>query len=289
MKTPAIFSWGSFFFQMIVCSCFLLTGCATVSSLFDPQVVTEQLAERTHFIKERVPAGVFTLTAFSRLEHPGQPLVVYIEGDGRAWLSKTRLSDDPTPFHPMTLELASMDPSANVVYLGRPCQYDNAAFQQPCGPEYWSNKRFSEEVIASMNEAVDHFIKKANASQVHLVGYSGGGAVAVLVTVRRQDVVSLRTIAGNLDPETVNRYNKADPLTGSLDPLTVAEKISQIPQRHFTGSRDTVVPSFVAENFLKASGGSRCVQITTVPEATHQDGWVERWGELVRIPVSCEE
>ena len=33
------------------------------------------------------------------------------------------------------------------------------------------------------------------------------GVIAVLIAFRRSDVASLRTVAGNLDPEAVNRYH----------------------------------------------------------------------------------
>ena len=157
---------GCFFCGSIIFLSMAITGCATIASSFNPQASVDQIARRAHFTKERVPTSIFTLTAYSRLENPGQPLTFYIEGDGRAWFSKNRLTDDPTPFHPLALQLASMDSSANVVYLGRPCQYDGSAVQKPCDSDYWSNKRFSEEVIASMNEAVDFFSKKTSASQI---------------------------------------------------------------------------------------------------------------------------
>ncbi len=266
-----------------------LPGCATIAGSFNPQVYTEELAQEHQFIKQRIPTSVFTLTAYKRLKSPGKPLSVYIEGDGRAWLSKNQISDDPTPFHPMTLELAAKDPSANVAYLGRPCQYDNSAMQRPCEPAYWSNKRFSEEVIVSTNEALDALMREAKASEIDLVGYSGGGAVAVLVAARRHDVSSIRTVAGNLDPEEVNRHHHVSSLAGSLDPMTAASVISKIPQRHFTGSMDKVVPASVIRNFIKTSGEQNCIQVTEVPEATHHSGWVERWDELFRLPISCAE
>ena len=59
-----------------------------------------------------------------------------------------------------------------------------------------------------MNEAIDFLIKKYQAGKIELVGYSGGGAVALLLAVRRHDIVSVRTVAGNLNPEAVNQYHK---------------------------------------------------------------------------------
>ena len=71
--------------------------------------------------------------------------------------------------------------------------------------------------------------------------------------------------------------------------MAAAEIVSGIPQLHFSGSRDSVIPPAVADNFSKASANDRCIQIRTVPEATHHDGWTQKWRELVRLPVSCGE
>lgn len=265
-----------------------LPGCATVASSLNPQFTADQIAGKNRFYKERVPAQTFTLTTYSRLENPRKSITIYIEGDGRAWLSKNRLSDDPTPFHPMVLELASLDPSPNVAYLARPCQYDNSALQAPCAPEYWSSKRFSEEVIASMNTVLDVLVKRVNASEVHLVGYSGGGAIAVLIAARRTDISSLRTIAGNLDITANSDYHGVSPLKESLNPKESAMQVARIPQVHFIGTRDEIMPPFISENFALASQNSRCVKIIPVQGATHHNGWVEKWKELVTISASCE-
>ena len=263
-----------------------LPGCATVAASFNPQVTADSVAAEAHLTKQPIQTSTFKLAAYSRTNEPGKPLTIYIEGDGRAWLSKHELAPDPTPFHLMMLRLAAMDPSWNVAYLGRPCQYDSTATQKPCESAYWSNKRFSEEVITSTNEAVDALKKESGASEIHLIGYSGGGAVAVLVAAKRQDVASLRTIAGNLDPDALNEYHHATPLDG-LDPMDVAFKISVIPQRHFIGTEDKVVPDFISKNFMQASGNGPCIQRTSVPGATHHSGWEERWPELLKLPVSC--
>lgn len=94
----------------------------------------------------------------------------------------------------MGLKLAALDASPNVVYLARPCQY---VWSPLCSDIYWTDRRFAVEVVEAMSAAIDRLILPGQ--KLHLVGYSGSGAVAVLVAARRPDVVSLRTIAGNLD------------------------------------------------------------------------------------------
>ena len=187
---------------------------------------------------------------------------------------------------PMMLRLASMDTAENIVYLARPCQYSD---DPSCNSSYWSNKRFSEEVVSSMNEAVDHFRQRSNAKEIHLIGYSGGAAVAALIAARRQDIASLRTIAGNLDPNTLTHFHHSSPLNGSLDPMTEAPKLSQIPQRHFVGLDDKVVPPLIARNYLNKSGNSRCVKVVELKGVAHDTGWVERWRELLEMPMNCAE
>ena len=266
--------------------CLLFTGCASLPGItFERHSTADRIAFSGGLQKSSTAADPFTIISYYRIQKKGEPLHVYIEGDGLAWLSKEILSDDPTPMNPLALRLAALDPSPNVVYLARPCQY---TMDTACDDAYWSGKRFSEPVIRSMNTAVTDFVARSAAKQVHLMGYSGGGAVAVLIAGRRDDVASIRTIAGDLDPQGLNRYHKVSPLDGSLDPMDAAVRVSHIPQRHFIGAADKRVPAFVAENFFKAAEGSSCIQITEVSHAEHAKGWEPEWRGLLDLPVECK-
>lgn len=197
-----------------------------------------------------------------------------------AWLSKRRLSRDPTPRHPLVLRLATMDTAPNVAYLARPCQYTPISTDSSCSDSaYWSDKRFSEEVIASMNEAVDQLKASSGAPTVRMAGYSGGGAVAVLITARRNDVSFLSTIAGNLDHEAVNRLHHVSLMPESLNPIDFAASVSHVPQKHFVGGKDKVVPASIAAKFIQKAGSPPTMQIVDIPEATHTSGWdlIEPW------------
>ena len=204
-------------------------------------------------------------------------------------MSKTRISNDPTPFHPMVLELALLDPGVNVAYLARPCQYMLSSDEGDCDSRYWSDRRFSKEVIDSMNEGVDSIVNKSGASELHLIGYSGGAAIATLLAAQRNDIKSLRTIAGNLDPKGVNEHHQVSSLVDSLGPLDVAARLRQLPQRHFVGSRDTVVPEFIVDRFMAAQGPGRCSKKMVVQGVSHSKGWQEQWRQLLRLPVQCED
>lgn len=250
------------------------SGCATLSSSLNARSDADKFAADDGFQKALISADPFVLTSYTRFKRPGGTLHVYIEGDGLAWRSRNRLSDDPTPRHLLVLTLASKDLSDNMAYLARPCQY--APAEPACDSIYWAEKRFSEEVIAAMDRAVDELKQRAGAQKVRLTGYSGGAAVAVLLAARRSDVVFLRTIAGSLDPEAVNRHHRVSPLSGSLDPMDVAAEVAAIPQEHLVGRKDKVVPPFIAENFVQKEGNPPTAKIVEV-NADHWSGWAEIW------------
>ncbi len=267
---------------------FLSGGCTTFSSEARG-TKADDIARQGGLQKSLIKAEPFVLTAYARLAQPGEPLHVYIEGDGYAWVTRTRVSGDPTPRDPLGLRLAAEDLAPNVVYLARPCQYTPEERNPSCEEFYWTGGRFSEEAVSSMNKAVSSFVEKAKAPGVDLIGYSGGAAVAILVAARRQDVRSLRTVAGNLDPEIVNQHHGVSPLNGSLDPGTVAAQIASIPQLHFVGGDDETIPYEALSAFLKKMGDGRCFQSKTLPDASHHDGWVESWSQLLEVPVGCHE
>lgn len=266
----------------------LLSSCATISPDFR-RSQADQIAYKSGFEKTIVKTDPFFLTTYTRLTAPGKPLRVYIEGDGYAFVTYSRVSGDPTPSNPVALKLAVQDNSLNVVYLARPCQFTPADLDPKCEEFYWTGGRFSEEVIRSMNMAVSNFAAQVQADGIELVGYSGGGAVSVLIAARRNDVENLRTVAGNLDPELVNRYHRVSPLSGSLDPLEVASRIASIPQLHLIGEKDSVVPFAVVESFSKRAGNSSCFHYQTVPGVSHGKGWIEDWPRLLSLPISCRD
>jgi len=262
----------------------LLCSCIGVATLVDRDLSFYKIAKSAKFEKTYLKTKYFTLAACYRFDKPGEPVNIYIEGDGNAWISRARLSNNPTPREPLVLKLASIDTNANVAYLARPGQYleQEKLNIDSC---YWSDKRFSEEVIASMDEAVSELAKLAKTDKINLIGYSGGGAIAVLIAARRTDIVSLRTVSGNLDIEEVSRLNNVSRLTGSLNPIDFAQKIKDLPQRHFVGSKDTIVPLSIAESFVKRMGDKDYFRVTIVEGATHSSGWTARWKELLDYPL----
>lgn len=261
-----------------------MASCASAPFSRDRYVAADHVAEAKGFKKIPVKSGPFILLTYQKIEDVSHPLRIYIEGDGTAWKSRVRVSSDPTPREPMVLELASIDSARNVVYLARPGQYCMAG--PDCSSEYWSGRRFSKEVINATDHAINEILRKSGAKEIELIGYSGGAAVAVLIAAERDDVRSLRTIAGNLDTDAVNRLHRVSAFAkDSLNPISAAHKLARLPMRHFAGSKDRVIPSYITKQFAAACGDEGLTSVTIVDGATHNTGWHECWRELLTLEL----
>jgi hypothetical protein len=270
------------FFLLVILNLFFLSSCGGLSNYKNS---AKKIALSANLKPILLRTSTFRLAGFYRFSKYKASLTVYIEGDGLAWLTRYRPSANPTPKNPISLKLAAIDKSANVVYLARPCQYVSLSDEKLCGVPYWTQKRFSKEVIVAVNEAITKLASKAGSNRIHLVGYSGGGAVAALAASRRKDIASLRTVAGYMDHISLNRETGVSPLKGSLDPISVAPYLKSIPQFHYTGNQDERIPGWVAQKFSKAVGNNACTSILKV-NASHGNGWEKIWGRVwSKIPT----
>ncbi|MDR3424931.1 MAG: dienelactone hydrolase family protein [Alphaproteobacteria bacterium] len=251
----------------------LLAACATRG---DEAIA---LAQGAGWKWETMSAKTFDLAAAIAPERQGKTLWVYIEGDGRAFLSPTQPSSDPTPDDPVALRLALAYPhDTPTAYLAHPCQY--AAHGRNCKAAYWTNARYAPEVVASLNEAVDDLKAQTKTSRVVLVGYSGGGALAVLIAARRQDVAEIITVAADLDLAYWTKRDGLTPLTDSLDPADFAAAVAKIPQVHFSGALDTSIGTDVANAFISRLPSDAPAKLIEIPGYTHTCCWPENWARL---------
>jgi hypothetical protein len=235
---------------------------------------------------ETIAAGSFDLAVASRPAVSRSPLVVYIEGDGLAYVSATERAMDPTPTDPVALRLALAHPgSGPVAYLARPCQYGAGGAGRNCRSDYWTVARFAPEVVESAGAALDLLAARLGPSRrLILVGYSGGGALAALLAERRSDVVGLVTIAADLDVAAWVEANGLTPLRGSLDPAGGAASLRMLPQVHFTGTADKVVSGDIARSLLRHEPGAIAARMVPVEGQDHACCWAMAWPGLARQP-----
>ena len=258
----------------------MLAGCRTVEAPEKRRERISELAMAQGWHRMTIPALSFDLTAFAPVvPSRKERLIVFIEGDGLAWLGRGQASQNPTPIHPIGLNLAISHPQEGAVYLARPCQFE-VTNHRACAKRYWTSHRFGEEVIAAFDHAIDALKARFEARHVVLVGYSGGGAIAALLGARRQDVSGFVTIAGNLDHLTWTRWHRVSPLAGSLNPVEFVEGLSATPQVHFIGGRDTIVPSVLVDGFLARQSVWVDGRVRRLPDFDHDCCWVESWPKL---------
>ena len=112
----------------------------------------------------------------------------------------------------------------------------------------------------------------------YLIGFSGGAQVAGLVAVRHPErVQKLITIAGVLDQEAWTEYHGDAPLKKSLNLKDYQNVFKTIPQVHYAGGKDDVVPPKLIQDFA----GKEAVII--VPKAGHGEGFSSVYDDIYGV------
>jgi dienelactone hydrolase len=260
-----------------------LVGCINAPSSGGRLTTAINLANNQHWQVVTLPSQPFELKAFiPRSITDNTLLTIYIEGDGLTWLTKSIVSLDPTPINPTALKLALQHRNGNAAYLARPCQYRDSSIDTTCQQKHWTNERFSQDVISATNIAIDQLKTQFNATEIQLVGYSGGGAVAALAASQREDVIQLVTVAGNLNHQRWTKHHQISPLTGSLNPIDAWSKLTTIQQIHFVGGRDNIIPPTIALHFQELFNKEKSPEVIVIDEMSHHCCWVEQWPILLK-------
>ena len=246
-----------------------------------------KISKTGNLLRRDIATQMFQLASWRKLNDPNSPINIYIEGDGLAWISRTTPSNNPTPIRAIALELAAKDPAPNIVYLARPCQYTSfTAPNNNCAKEYWTDKRFSKNIIASYQDAFNQ-LAKINKNGFNLIGFSGGANIAGLLAAKRNDILSLRTVAGNIDNDFFTKFHHVSHMPLSLNMADYATQLSHIPQYHFIAEKDNVVPIDIFQSYKQKIESSNCIQYAIVPDTTHLDGWKNIWQTLLQQPLRC--
>lgn len=251
----------------------LLIG-ALIAGCQSPRQALQQLADEHGRQLQILPGQPFGLAALlPNHVPPAGRLRVYLEGDGHAWATATQPSLDPSPRKLLVPRLAIDDPTPNA-YLARPCQFVTSP---GCKTALWTDRRFSQEVVTSLSQALDLLKQRYGNPSFELVGYSGGAALALLLAAQRDDVTQVQTLAGNLSPRLWAHTQHLTPLAGSLDPLDYPRRLAGIPQRHFSGTLDEVVPTALAQAYRERLRSGVCNRVVVVEGVSHEAGWDRVW------------
>jgi poly(3-hydroxybutyrate) depolymerase len=164
------------------------------------------------------------------------------------------------------LDLIALDP-APAIYLGRPC-YHGLGGEPACSPALWTSARYSEAVVESMATAARRAVEARGAERIVWLGYSGGGALAVLLAARVPQTSGVITVAANLDVDAWAERVGSSRLVGSLNPARRPPLPARVYQRHYVGGRDRAVPVEVAR---------RSAELVVVPDYDHRCCWTSLW------------
>lgn len=247
-----------------------LSGCANPAQRIDDR------AADLGFRKVVVRGDGFSHVAYIKdgRATPNSALHVYLEGDGTPWVYRRVAASDPTPRTPLMLELMQLDPAPSL-YLGRPC-YHGLNKAKACTPDMWTDKRYSEAVVASMSASLDRLTVDYQA--LVLLGYSGGGTLAMLLAERQPKTETVITVAANLDTERWAALHKQQPLSGSLNPATRPPLPVRIRQMHFAGAQDDNVPPVLVRDAIAQQQGAT---FKVFPKQDHSCCWRDVWKEIL--------
>jgi len=232
-----------------------LTGLAlvAVAACATPKEKFERQADALGLARESVPGTDFEHAIYRRgISGPPELLHVYLEGDTSPRMAHRYSPPDPTPHKPVMLELMALDPSPSLL-LGRPCQH---GLGPACTPAIWTVERYGERVVASLVAALQRERQALGAEGVVLIGYSGGGTLAMLIAERVPQTRAVITLAGNLDTERWARHHGYAPLSGSLDPANRPPLNASIVQIHLLAGRDERVPPALTGGVIARQQGA---------------------------------
>ena len=263
----------------------LFCGVLVLSACAKEDVVLEnvEMYDKKLWVFERsfVPVAL-GLPQAEIVDNVSSVMPVYIEGDGRGWVTRKKISDDPTPSFSLVLRLMQKDNRPSV-YMARPCMYH---LNDSCHSNYWTDARHAVELVGVMNNALDEVKQMYDVSRFELIGHSGGGAMAVLMAAKRQDISQIVTVAANLDVAYFTDIHHVSEMKGSLDPIDFAHQVSHIPQLHLVGGDDDVIPYKLVERYVHQSQ-SPCVRSKLMKGFTHLKGWVDVWPNVAQLNHDC--
>ena len=242
----------------------------------NPSIEFERQAVAYQLHKSVLKSRVFDLVVFENQRFDGEALHVYIGGDGQPWLNNIYKSKDPTSRRMTALGLMQLDQSP-AIYLGRPCYHTQGASRN-CEDKWWTSHRYSKKVVDAMRYALNQYISERGIQAVTLIGFSGGGTLAMLLAPLIKETVKVVTISGNLDTEAWLALHHYTPLLESLNPARQMQSVAGVDKLHLLGMQDHNLP---VEALIKRFEPEPNTQIIRYREFDHHCCWQSVWPALL--------
>ena len=254
-------------------SVLVLTACTTPSQHFN------QVANGLELSALKLGSPQFQHIIYKKkVLTQSHTLHVYIDGDGTPWERNQWISDDPSARNPLILRLMSQDP-VPAILLGRPCYYGLNS-SPGCDNKYWTSHRYSKEIIDSMSLVLNNWLVNQKFNQIVLIGYSGGGTIAILMADKILKTTKVVTVAANLDIAAWSEFHGYSKLKNSLNPNEQAKLNTAIKQFHFVGADDNVVPAYIVKQYAE---NQKNAEYYMFPDKDHTCCWEQEWLNILNL------
>jgi pimeloyl-ACP methyl ester carboxylesterase len=252
---------------LIIALCLLISACASNGARI------ESLARAAQMQRAVIESDGLQSIVFTRAAAGGARLIVFLEGDGQPWQDGIVPAQDPTTRDPIALKLLLRTPGMSA-YVSRPCYQGERTAR--CSPELWTQHRYSPAIIETMRAAIAQTAAAAQAREIVLVGYSGGGVLAVLIGERLEGIKAVVTIAANLDIDAWTTHHGYLPLEQSVNPAR-SERLHAWTEIHLVGARDDVVPIATSTAYFDRFPDAQRWEFA---QHGHRCCWLEDWDAL---------
>ena len=256
----------------LLITCGLTLSCATPSENFYTVAIEQGL------IEQQVTGQKFQHKIYrSKNINSSKTLHVYLDGDGTPWERNRWIAKDPTARNPLILELIAQDITPSIL-LGRPCYYGLNRSHQ-CHSKYWTSHRYAQEVVDSLADALNTWLSHYDDfDDIILIGYSGGGSLAMLMAEKVQRVKKVVTVSANLNVSAWSQFHGYKAIEHSLDPAQQEAINNNIIQFHFAGKNDKIVPAFIIKDYAKNQKNAKYVEF---PDYDHTCCWKNVWVKIL--------
>jgi len=242
------------------------------------EIRLNDFAKSHSFSRSKVTTHGFEhLVYTNNLDKAKNVLHVYLEGDGSPWKYRVVILPDPTPRDPLALRLMARDSNASA-YVGRPC-YNGTSKDPGCNEALWTSGRYSVKVVRSMTAVIKQLIAEHGVNEVKLIGHSGGGALAMLIAPKIEQVSQIVTIAGNLDTLAWTTHHGYSRLYTSLNPAEQPALPQRIKQWHLVGGQDSVIPPALVKSYISEQDNALGISINNF---SHGCCWENVWDSVVK-------
>jgi len=129
-----------------------------------------------------------------------------------------------------------------------------------------------------MVEALNNVLLEQPDKKVILFGFSGGGALVMLMAPHLPQVKAVVTVVGTLNTRMWNKHHRYTAMKSSLNPIDQASLPSHISQFHLVGGKDTNMIPSIAQSYVDKHGG----EIWDYPNFSHTCCWGREWPVVLR-------